>query len=202
VRGRIGQGNLVLPFSGPRGRRTCVDTGIRVWNLVLYIPLRVIPLPQKPVLLIPLPEIRLPSETASRNRARGLRGWVRLPPWRASAAIGAARLYKRPSGRQVRRHRRRGRRDPPRRQPDRFSGPGSVPGAMPEPGGTPSVLPGTLSERAAGSCRRLLDAGGDGGVQYSDGSGVPHSACSEETRVWHRQEGRWQHVHFHRSANA
>jgi calcium/calmodulin-dependent protein kinase (CaM kinase) II len=39
-------------------------------------------------------------------------------------------------------------------------------------------------------------------VQYLDSSGVPHSACSEETRVWYRQDGRWQHVHFHRSANA
>jgi hypothetical protein len=39
-------------------------------------------------------------------------------------------------------------------------------------------------------------------VQYVDGSGAPHTACSEETRVWRRQDGRWQHVHFHRSANA
>jgi calcium/calmodulin-dependent protein kinase (CaM kinase) II len=39
-------------------------------------------------------------------------------------------------------------------------------------------------------------------VQHVDGSGTPQTASSEETRVWHRQEGRWQHVHFHRSANA
>ena len=39
-------------------------------------------------------------------------------------------------------------------------------------------------------------------VQYVDGSGAPQTARSEETRVWQRQEGRWQHVHFHRSANA
>jgi calcium/calmodulin-dependent protein kinase (CaM kinase) II len=28
----------------------------------------------------------------------------------------------------------------------------------------------------------------------------PETAAFEETRVWHRQEGRWRHVHFHRSA--
>jgi calcium/calmodulin-dependent protein kinase (CaM kinase) II len=39
-------------------------------------------------------------------------------------------------------------------------------------------------------------------VQYVDGSGAPQTARSEETRVWQRQDGRWQHVHFHRSANA
>jgi calcium/calmodulin-dependent protein kinase (CaM kinase) II len=27
------------------------------------------------------------------------------------------------------------------------------------------------------------------------------SSRFEETRVWQRQDGRWQHVHFHRSAN-
>jgi len=29
---------------------------------------------------------------------------------------------------------------------------------------------------------------------------TPQSAAFEETRVWHRQDGRWRHVHFHRSA--
>ncbi len=39
-------------------------------------------------------------------------------------------------------------------------------------------------------------------VQYVDGSGATQTARSEETRVWQRQAGRWQHVHFHRSASA
>ncbi len=39
-------------------------------------------------------------------------------------------------------------------------------------------------------------------VQYLDASGAAQTAKSEETRVWQRREGRWQHVHFHRSANA
>ena len=38
-------------------------------------------------------------------------------------------------------------------------------------------------------------------VQYVDVSGATQTAKSEETRVWQRQDGRWQHVHFHRSAN-
>lgn len=32
----------------------------------------------------------------------------------------------------------------------------------------------------------------------SDGS--PTTSAFEETRVWQRTEGRWRHVHFHRSA--
>jgi calcium/calmodulin-dependent protein kinase (CaM kinase) II len=28
----------------------------------------------------------------------------------------------------------------------------------------------------------------------------PVTQAFEETRVWHRQDGRWKHVHFHRSA--
>lgn len=39
-------------------------------------------------------------------------------------------------------------------------------------------------------------------VQYVDASGATQTAKSEETRVWQRLDGRWQHVHFHRSANA
>jgi ketosteroid isomerase-like protein len=27
----------------------------------------------------------------------------------------------------------------------------------------------------------------------------PVSSSMEETRVWHRQQGKWKHVHFHRS---
>jgi calcium/calmodulin-dependent protein kinase (CaM kinase) II len=30
--------------------------------------------------------------------------------------------------------------------------------------------------------------------------GAPTTAAFEETRVWQRQDGRWRHVHFHRSA--
>ena len=37
-------------------------------------------------------------------------------------------------------------------------------------------------------------------VQHIDASGAPQTARFEETRVWQRQGGRWQHVHFHRSA--
>lgn len=39
-------------------------------------------------------------------------------------------------------------------------------------------------------------------VQYVDATGAAQTAKSEETRVWQRQDGRWQHVHFHRSASA
>jgi calcium/calmodulin-dependent protein kinase (CaM kinase) II len=30
--------------------------------------------------------------------------------------------------------------------------------------------------------------------------GTPKSTAFEETRVWQRKDGRWRHVHFHRSA--
>jgi len=36
-------------------------------------------------------------------------------------------------------------------------------------------------------------------IQRLDGSGAPVTEPSMETRVWHRQEGGWKHVHFHRS---
>jgi len=36
-------------------------------------------------------------------------------------------------------------------------------------------------------------------VQYLDESGGPVTTHYEETRVWERQDGRWRHVHFHRS---
>ena len=29
--------------------------------------------------------------------------------------------------------------------------------------------------------------------------GAPFTRAYEETRIWQRQEGRWKHVHFHRS---
>ncbi|XP_029300098.1 calcium/calmodulin-dependent protein kinase type II subunit beta isoform X1 [Cottoperca gobio] len=34
-------------------------------------------------------------------------------------------------------------------------------------------------------------------TQFVDGQGHPRSSQSEETRVWHRRESRWQNVHFH-----
>ncbi|XP_077944817.1 calcium/calmodulin-dependent protein kinase type II subunit beta isoform X3 [Gasterosteus aculeatus] len=34
-------------------------------------------------------------------------------------------------------------------------------------------------------------------TQFVDGAGRPRSSQSEETRVWHRRESRWQNVHFH-----
>nr|XP_029138279.1 calcium/calmodulin-dependent protein kinase type II subunit beta-like isoform X4 [Labrus bergylta] len=34
-------------------------------------------------------------------------------------------------------------------------------------------------------------------TQYVDGQGRPRSSQSEETRVWHRRDTRWQNVHFH-----
>ncbi|MEE6478505.1 hypothetical protein FKM82_011863 [Ascaphus truei] len=36
-------------------------------------------------------------------------------------------------------------------------------------------------------------------TQYLDASGVPRTAQSEETCIWHRRDGKWQNVHFHRS---
>jgi len=36
-------------------------------------------------------------------------------------------------------------------------------------------------------------------VQKLDDAGKPVTASSEETRVWQKLGGRWQHVHFHRS---
>ncbi|XP_058631331.1 calcium/calmodulin-dependent protein kinase (CaM kinase) II beta 1 isoform X25 [Onychostoma macrolepis] len=34
-------------------------------------------------------------------------------------------------------------------------------------------------------------------TQYVDGQGRPSSSQSEETRVWHRRDSKWQNVHFH-----
>uniref|UniRef100_A0A8C6U534 calcium/calmodulin-dependent protein kinase n=1 Tax=Neogobius melanostomus TaxID=47308 RepID=A0A8C6U534_9GOBI len=34
-------------------------------------------------------------------------------------------------------------------------------------------------------------------TQFVDGQGCPRSSQSEETRVWHRRDSRWQNVHFH-----
>jgi calcium/calmodulin-dependent protein kinase (CaM kinase) II len=32
--------------------------------------------------------------------------------------------------------------------------------------------------------------------------GAPTTQRFEETRVWHRQDGQWRHVHFHRSTSS
>ncbi|XP_074837622.1 calcium/calmodulin-dependent protein kinase type II subunit beta isoform X5 [Carettochelys insculpta] len=34
-------------------------------------------------------------------------------------------------------------------------------------------------------------------TQYVDGQGRPRTSQSEETRVWHRRDGKWLNVHFH-----
>jgi ketosteroid isomerase-like protein len=36
-------------------------------------------------------------------------------------------------------------------------------------------------------------------VQKLDAAGSPMTVAAEETRVWQRRDGRWRHVHFHRS---
>lgn len=36
-------------------------------------------------------------------------------------------------------------------------------------------------------------------TQYMDVSGMPRTMQSEETRVWHRRDGKWLNIHFHRS---
>ncbi|MGD0896603.1 MAG: DUF4440 domain-containing protein [Thermoguttaceae bacterium] len=49
-----------------------------------------------------------------------------------------------------------------------------------------------LGDVAVVSYVRLVQRLGDGGK--------PVTHRSEETRVWHRREGVWRHVHFHRTA--
>ncbi|XP_043579674.1 calcium/calmodulin-dependent protein kinase type II alpha chain isoform X22 [Bombus pyrosoma] len=36
-------------------------------------------------------------------------------------------------------------------------------------------------------------------TQYMDKQGVAHTHQSEESRVWHKRDNKWQNVHFHRS---
>lgn len=38
-------------------------------------------------------------------------------------------------------------------------------------------------------------------TQYIDKQGHAHSHQSEETRVWHKRDNKWQNVHFHRNAS-
>jgi calcium/calmodulin-dependent protein kinase (CaM kinase) II len=37
-------------------------------------------------------------------------------------------------------------------------------------------------------------------IQKVGADGNPQTLTTTETRVWQRREGRWRHVHFHRSA--
>jgi calcium/calmodulin-dependent protein kinase (CaM kinase) II len=39
-------------------------------------------------------------------------------------------------------------------------------------------------------------------IQKLDAEGSPVTTAVEETRVWHRIQGEWKHVHFHRSEPA
>lgn len=50
-----------------------------------------------------------------------------------------------------------------------------------------------LSEDAAVVCYVRL-------TQTIDAAGKPVETAVQETRVWQRVDGRWRHVHFHRSA--
>jgi calcium/calmodulin-dependent protein kinase (CaM kinase) II len=38
-------------------------------------------------------------------------------------------------------------------------------------------------------------------IQSLDDAGKNVTHRFEETRVWHREDGQWRHVHFHRSAS-
>ncbi|KAM4565268.1 calcium/calmodulin-dependent protein kinase type II delta 1 chain isoform 2-T2 [Fundulus diaphanus] len=38
-------------------------------------------------------------------------------------------------------------------------------------------------------------------TQYIDGNGLPRTMQSEETRIWHRRDSKWQNIHFHRSGS-
>ncbi|XP_033986822.1 calcium/calmodulin-dependent protein kinase type II delta 1 chain isoform X2 [Trematomus bernacchii] len=38
-------------------------------------------------------------------------------------------------------------------------------------------------------------------TQYIDGNRMPRTMQSEETRIWHRRDSKWQNIHFHRSGS-
>jgi calcium/calmodulin-dependent protein kinase (CaM kinase) II len=38
-------------------------------------------------------------------------------------------------------------------------------------------------------------------VQSLDAAGNPRVSHHEETRIWQKRDGRWRHVHFHRSTS-
>jgi ketosteroid isomerase-like protein len=37
-------------------------------------------------------------------------------------------------------------------------------------------------------------------IQRVGADGAPRTQAFEETRLWHRRDGRWRHIHFHRTA--
>src|SRR4051812_27964222 len=37
-------------------------------------------------------------------------------------------------------------------------------------------------------------------VQKVGADGTPATVAAAETRVWHKRDGKWRHVHFHRTA--
>jgi calcium/calmodulin-dependent protein kinase (CaM kinase) II len=67
---------------------------------------------------------------------------------------------------------------------------GGTPGAWQVTMASPKVR--LLGEAAVVSYVRL--------VQKLDGTGSSVTLATEETRIWQRRDGRWRHVHFHRSA--
>lgn len=67
-------------------------------------------------------------------------------------------------------------------------------------------LPGSGSPRLSSIASPHIRVMGDGAVvtyvrlvQKLDANGTPVSVASDETRIWHKQDGSWKHVHFHRS---
>jgi calcium/calmodulin-dependent protein kinase (CaM kinase) II len=68
-------------------------------------------------------------------------------------------------------------------------------------------LGGFRKEHATTMCGPHVRVMGDVAVvcyvrlnQRVDENGEPTSSAFAETRVWQRREGKWRHVHFHRSA--
>ncbi len=68
-------------------------------------------------------------------------------------------------------------------------------------------LGGTRGEYHTSMCQPHVRLMGDVAVvtyvrlnQRVDENRRPVSTAFEETRVWQRRDGRWRHVHFHRSA--
>jgi len=69
-------------------------------------------------------------------------------------------------------------------------------------------LPASSSPRNTTLCSPHVRVMGDAAVvcyvrltQRLDEQGNPVTARVEETRVWHRRDGAWRHVHFHRSVS-
>jgi calcium/calmodulin-dependent protein kinase (CaM kinase) II len=60
--------------------------------------------------------------------------------------------------------------------------------------------------RQTNICAPRVRVMGDVGVvsyvrlnQYVNADGSPSTSAFEETRIWQRKDGKWKHVHFHRS---